>query len=141
MRQRVAALIQRHGRLLVVRQRSRGQSGRHDGPPYLTPPGGGVEAHETLQDAVVREVKEEVGLDVVSTTFVTRLDHRGGNTALFSASVADGDPVLGFDPEIECDCPRLVGIEWVPAPPLDAWRGADALSLLKVVVADERREP
>lgn len=32
--------------------------------PFWTPPGGGVEFGESLEEAVVREVKEETGLDV-----------------------------------------------------------------------------
>lgn len=137
MRQRVAALIERDGYLLVVRQRARGVSGRHDGAQYLTPPGGGVEPGESPAQTVVREVLEETGLVVSSTSFVCRIDHSGGSTAVFSASVEPGDPALGIDPEIECDCPRLVGLEWVPAPSREAWRGADALAILKVDISDD----
>lgn len=136
MRQRVAALIERDGCLLVARQRARGPSGRHDGLQYLTPPGGGVEPGETLAEAVAREVLEETGLVVSSTTLVARVDHTDGSTAVFRTSVEAGDPVLGIDPEIECDCPRLVGLEWIPAPPHDAWCGPNARLMLKVVLSD-----
>lgn len=135
VRQRVAALIERDGNLLVVRQRARGALGRHDGVQYLTPPGGGVEPGESWAQAVAREVMEETGLIVTSTSFVCRINHPGGSTAVFSASVEAGVPVLGVDPDIECDCPRLVGLEWVPAPPHDAWWGPEALSTLKVEVS------
>lgn len=52
------ALVQRRGRLLVVKRAM---------PPDLglwAFPGGRVEVGETTQEAAVREVKEEVGLDV-----------------------------------------------------------------------------
>jgi 8-oxo-dGTP diphosphatase len=132
MRQRVAALIERHGHLLVVRQRARGPSGRHDGALYLTPPGGGIEPGETPAEAVIREVREEVGLTATSATFVARVDHPGGWTRMYLVVVEPGEPALGVDPEIECDCPRLVGIDWVPAPPRAVWSSANALSSLKV---------
>lgn len=115
MRQRVAALIEPDGHLLVVRQRARGPLGRHDGDLYLPPPGGGVEIGEPLFGALTREVPEEVGLVVAEARLLSRIDHPGGNTALFETVVEPGEPVVAVDPVIECDCPRLVGLQWVPA--------------------------
>lgn len=135
MRQRVAALIERDGQLLVVRQRARGLLGRHDGDVYLTPPGGGVETGESLFEALVREVQEEVGLVVTEASLLSRIDHTGGNTALFETVVQPGEPVLGLDPENECLCPRLVGLQWVPAIPHERWCQPGAGSRLKVVVS------
>ncbi|RNI25319.1 isochorismatase family protein [Flexivirga caeni] len=134
-RQRVAALIQRDGLLLVVRHRARGRSGRHDGELYLTPPGGSVEPSEALIDALTREVKEEVNLVVSAAEFVTCIEHTGGSTTLFETSVEAGDPVLGVDPELECDCPVLVGLDWIPAPPTESWSGPVGLSQLSISVS------
>lgn len=133
-RERVAALIVRDGLLLVVRQRRRSQSGRHDGPCYLTPPGGGVEPGETPLDAVTREVSEEVGLSVTAASFVSYVEHSGGTTAVFDVEVEPGEPVLGSDPDLECDCPRMVGVEWVPVPPRSVWRTVAAVKSLIVDV-------
>ena len=54
----VSAAIIRDGKVLIVR--------RARPPAYgvFTLPGGGVEAGETLREAVIREVKEETSLDV-----------------------------------------------------------------------------
>jgi len=41
-----------------------------NGLQYFTLVGGGVKAGEALEDAVIREVKEETGLDVTSTRLV-----------------------------------------------------------------------
>lgn len=135
-RVRVAALIERDGAMLVVRQRARGASGRHDGAEYLTPPGGGVEPGETPEEAVAREVREEVGLEVEGLAPVARVRHEGGATLLFQATVGQGSPVLGVDPEIGCDCPRMVGVDWVPAPPRSVWTGADADAWLRHEVGE-----
>ena len=54
----VSAAIIRDGRILIVRR------GRAPARGIYTLPGGGVEAGETLRDAVVREVLEETALAV-----------------------------------------------------------------------------
>ena len=119
----------------MVRQRAKGPEGRHDGFEYLTLPGGGIEEGESPVDAVAREVAEEVCLRVVSASFLRRVEHveqRGGATSIFTVEVAEGSATLGVDPELTCDCPRLVGIDWVSAPSRTAWDGDDVRSLLRV---------
>jgi 8-oxo-dGTP diphosphatase len=132
MRERVAAIIEREGRVLMVRQRAKGESGRHDGFEYLTLPGGGVEADETSLDAIAREVHEEVGLRVVRASYVRRVEHSGGATTLFNVDVGDGPASVGSDPELTCACPRLVGIAWIAAPSQEAWTGDGVKSLLRI---------
>lgn len=56
-RVRVAAFIELDGRVVVVRHRNRDSA-------YHLLPGGGVDYRETLEHAVVREVREETGLAV-----------------------------------------------------------------------------
>ncbi len=54
----VSAAIARGGKVLVVRR------ARNPALNLYTLPGGGVEAGETLTEAIVREVREETSLDV-----------------------------------------------------------------------------
>src|SRR5580692_1182311 len=54
----VSAAIFRDGRVLIVRRARPPANGLY------TLPGGGVELGETLEEAVIREVKEETALDV-----------------------------------------------------------------------------
>ena len=54
----VSAAIFRDGRVLIVRR------GRPPSFGVYTLPGGGVELGETLEQAVIREVREETGLDI-----------------------------------------------------------------------------
>ena len=57
VRLRVAAVLEIDGRIVLVRHVK-------DGSAYHLLPGGGVEAGETLEDALDREVAEETGLIV-----------------------------------------------------------------------------
>lgn len=113
-RRRVAAVIIRDGLLLMVRERGRGPSGRHDGPEYWTLPGGGLEPGEDPRDAVRREVAEETGLRALAVRYAHEAPYPSGWTSCYRVEVAPGEPRLGVDPDLECDCPRMVGLIWVP---------------------------
>ncbi len=54
---RVAAVVVRDGRVLLARHEKRGES-------YWVLPGGAVEPGETVAEALVRELREEAGLEI-----------------------------------------------------------------------------
>lgn len=73
---RVGALIMRHEaepEILLVRHRRRGRS-------YAVLPGGKIEEGETIEQAFIREVREESGLDVTfgSLLFIADMIAPGG---------------------------------------------------------------
>lgn len=57
MRDMTAALIIRGGRILLVHNTKHGQT-------RVEPPGGKRESSESLEECVVREVKEELGIEI-----------------------------------------------------------------------------
>jgi ADP-ribose pyrophosphatase YjhB (NUDIX family) len=60
----VSAAIFRDGQVLIVR---RGRPPAHE---LYTLPGGGVECGETLEEAVIREVREETGLEIAPLALI-----------------------------------------------------------------------
>lgn len=64
----VSAALVRDGRLLMVRRRNPPNAGR------LALPGGRVEAGESLQDAAVRELREETGVHATPREVLTAID-------------------------------------------------------------------
>ena len=60
----VSAAIFRDGRVLIVRR------GRPPAHGLYTLPGGGVELGETLEQAIIREVREETGLAIAPLALV-----------------------------------------------------------------------
>jgi 8-oxo-dGTP diphosphatase len=111
MRPRVCAAILRNGAILMVRH-------EHDGRNYWTLPGGGVEAGETFEQAVLREVMEETTLAGTVQRFLFEEPYAGGNCSCFLVEVREKALAqLGFDPE-EMDMPEdermLREIAWQP---------------------------
>ncbi|NUP48161.1 MAG: NUDIX hydrolase [Catenulispora sp.] len=119
-RRRAAAVIIRDGRVLMVRERGTGATGRHDGQEYWTLPGGGIEPGETPEQTVMREVAEEVGLVTLSVRYLYDAPYPSGWTACYAAEVEQGEPRLGVDDDLTCDCPRMVGLDWVALPQISS---------------------
>lgn len=104
MRPRVCGAVVRGGDILMVRH-------CHGGREYWTLPGGGVEAGETPEQAVTREVREETGLDAEVDRFLFDEPYLNGTSIcrcfLLREPVrgpddSDAPPPeirLGFDPE------------------------------------------
>jgi 8-oxo-dGTP diphosphatase len=100
-RVRVAAVIVVEGKILLVRQRRTGR-------PYYLLPGGGVDAGETIGEALRREVLEETGLECVPVRplFISdTIEPEGSRHVVnitFLAAVTGGELLpLPHDPSIE----------------------------------------
>jgi 8-oxo-dGTP diphosphatase len=82
---------------------------------FWTLPGGGVEGLETLEEAAIREAKEEVNLDIQIIRYLYNCQYTEGIEYCFLAEVIDkyeAVPVLGSDPEYEMDKQVLVETKW-----------------------------
>jgi 8-oxo-dGTP diphosphatase len=91
-----AAVIVRDGRVLLVRRR------RPEGDLVWQMPAGKVEPGESVEQAVVRETAEEVGLIVAAIKMLGERVHpkTGRQMSYVACSVLDGEAHVGDDDEI-----------------------------------------
>ncbi|WCL48710.1 NUDIX domain-containing protein [Leptospira sp. GIMC2001] len=96
LRVRVAGLIQNSkGEILFIQQSKRGK-----GPGYWLLPGGGVEFGESAEQALKRELLEELGLESIGMEFIAfneSIDPKGERHLIqlvFLTKVKDSIPVV-----------------------------------------------
>ncbi|HRE21565.1 MAG TPA: NUDIX hydrolase [Rhabdaerophilum sp.] len=98
----------REGRVLLARR------AKAPGFGLYSLPGGRVEPGETMQEAVLRELREEVGLSATITGFVDHVEHieHGEDGALraHAVIVAFAGEWLGGEPELSDE---VSDIRWV----------------------------
>ncbi len=90
----VAIVVAREGRLLLGRRAAWTKS-----PGTWSFPAGFVERGERVEDAAIREVREETGLDVTLGSFLGVYSHTGNPVVLlaWAAESTSGDAVPGDD--------------------------------------------
>ena len=66
---------------------------------YYVFPGGGVEENETMEEAVIREIKEEIGIDVKAKKYLYKLDTENTVEHFFLCEYVNGDVGTGTGPE------------------------------------------
>ena len=107
-RSRAVALVARDGKILMERV-------FYFGREFYTVPGGGIEADETPEQAVLRELKEECGLDgTIVRKLVTIHKEDGAEEHSFEVSVpGEQEAITGYDPEESAENPPLKDVLWM----------------------------
>ena len=111
MRTVVAAVIERADRRLLIGQRRRGDSSALK----WEFPGGKVEAGETPEDALARELKEELATVLEKCVPIGRVVHKYAETPeeleilFFAAAIAEGEPIPHTFEKIAWVLPKELG--------------------------------
>jgi 8-oxo-dGTP pyrophosphatase MutT (NUDIX family) len=107
MRNRSVAFVVRDGKILVEKMCFRERS-------FYALPGGGIEPGETPEQAAIRELKEECGLDGTVIRKLAEVYNQGRTEHSFEVSVPDDqEPVLGCDPEEPAEAQVLREVRWI----------------------------
>lgn len=107
-RSRSAAIVVRDGKILMERVFCFGRE-------FYTVPGGGIEIGETPEQAALRELKEECGLDgrIIRPLAVL---YRPNGSAEYSFEVEvskEQEAITGYDPEASTENPSLKEVLWM----------------------------
>ena len=120
----VGIIRNNRGQILIDRRRSTGEMGG-----LWEFPGGKIEPGETIQDCIKREIKEEIGIEVLVKNCLTVIEHQYSQFQV-TLFVHDCQYIKGTPQTIECD-----EIRWVNLSELDRYTFPEAnyeiINLLK----------
>jgi len=109
---RATAIIIRDGKLLLIQRHRPGRD-------FYVLPGGGVDLEESFEQACIREVKEETGLDVLAIRLVSRYITLDKEENYYLTQVTPEQPALGN--ELENQSPDdTYSFVWVDAAQLES---------------------
>ena len=138
VRVRVGGLLLRDGAMLLAAHQ--GLLPQH--APFWSPPGGGWQFGESIRAALVREFREETGLNVRVGRFLHLHEFSQGKLQaleLFFEVLADeaAQPQLGHDPEHAPDQQLLTELAWFTPRQLQQLPPAQVHPLLQMVLSPD----
>lgn len=105
---RASAIIIKDNKILLIHRRKPGEE-------YWVFPGGGVEDTETTKEAVIREVKEETNLDVLTCNlaFMAFNEASKKEEPFFECEVNEGTPEIVGEEKGRNTLNNWYNLEWI----------------------------
>lgn len=105
---------------------------------YYAIPGGHLEDGETLSETVIREIKEEMNLDIEIINYLGKIVVFNQEEHYYHAKIIGGNLKFGGEELDRCSNDNYYEIRWLDIDKLDD-SGIRAIDLIKKVVDDENR--
>lgn len=107
MRNRSVAFVIRDNKILMEKL-------YYGGRFFYSVPGGGIEDGETPEQAVIRELKEECGLDGTIVKKLAEVYNHDRTEHAYLVSVPDDqEAIVGYDPEEPADEQAIKDVRWM----------------------------
>lgn len=119
IRETARGVILHDNNLLLLRRTRQNSEGKIDN--WLSIPGGGLDPGETPQQAVVRELQEELGITATIDSFLAKQDVPVDESRhyYFLCSILEGEPHIQEQSEeyerMQSEIPNTYAIEWTNA--------------------------
>lgn len=136
VRVRVNGLLIKDNEILLIQHRGLGTKGK-----LWSPPGGGVDFGEKIEEALRREFKEETGIEVKQARF--KFIHEFISPPLHAIELfyeileAKGDPLKGKDPELSEEEQLIERVKYVSFEDLHIMDNAIKHEILKGKISKE----
>jgi 8-oxo-dGTP diphosphatase len=125
IRIRVCGIYLKNDSILLVNHASVGPEG------FWAPPGGGLEFGESLEETLVREFREETGLEVTVGPFLFGCEFINeplhAVELFFRIEKSDGEVIVGTDPEL----PIINDVRWMDLNELKALKNGELHGILR----------
>lgn len=108
-KERAVAVIIDDGKILIIHRFKSGEE-------YYVFPGGGVENNEPVEEAVIREAKEETGLDITIAKKLWESENKGRKEHFFLVDKFSGElrSGIGGPEESTQSADNVYRLEWLP---------------------------
>lgn len=100
---------------------------------YYAIPGGHVEEGETLEETVIRELKEEMNIDIKVLNYLGKLDILDKEEHYFHAEIISGTIRFGGEELERCNQDNYYEIKWLDINEIDN-SGIRSIDLIKRVI-------
>ena len=108
-RDRSQAMVIRDNKILLVKHKMKGRE-------FYCLPGGGIDDGESAEEAAVRELKEEAGVDgsvLRKLTVQYKPDNKGEVHTFLMEVPREAVPTKGTDPELAPDEQTILSVAWL----------------------------
>lgn len=124
-----AVIIENNKILLMFRRRIKDGEVKE----YYVVPGGGVENNESLEETVIRELKEELNIDIEILEYLGQIEYNDTIGNYYHCKILKGTPTLGGEELDRMSNENYYEVRWIDVNKIDDL-DLSAIKLIKKLI-------